>query len=198
MTVLTYAMGLINSFFAFQNFFAYRLGTSAGQKFNYEMDQVFGKLLGIKNYSKVEGLLLALSAYGCFTSVFEDDYSNFLTVMFMQMGNIYFFFCVIYFFVMKDEAMKICGVFIGLTSWIMLYRIRSGLFDWEVYGDKFVNFSIVCLGVCILGGRAMVNRATKPEFDKMIKRWVKIDALCKRNPEFEWKVGKDCPEGFDE
>lgn len=169
-------------------------------KFHYEMDYVFGPLMGInRRYSKIEGILLSFSAYGLLTVGLNDEYSNFLSVIFMQMGNIYFFFCLIYFYLIREHtAIKIVSVMILVTSLSMYSRVFliENTFNYAIYGNQFKNFSLVCLGICILGGRIMCSKA--PKLDKMIRRWVKIHRFCEDRKDFVWLQGKDAPEGFAE
>merc|ERR1712174_33988 len=95
-------LALANLFFAIQNLFGHYLG-SVGQKFIYEMDVVFGSLLNIKNYSKIEGILLLFAAIGELFIFSNDEYYIFISVMLMQLANIYYLLAIVYSFLTRQH-----------------------------------------------------------------------------------------------
>ena len=94
-TCLCLFLATANMFFALQNLFGNYLG-SVGQKFVYEMDIVFGGLLGIKNYSKIEGVLLFLAASGQVLVLSDKEICVVLNIFLMQLASIYYLLAIIY------------------------------------------------------------------------------------------------------
>ena len=60
------------------------------------MDVVFGGLLGVKNYSKIEGVLLFLAASGQVLVLSDKEICVVLNIFLMQLASIYYLLAIIY------------------------------------------------------------------------------------------------------
>ena len=56
------------------------------------------------------------------------------------------------------------------------------------------NFAFILTGLTLLAG--LIMKLREPSQREINKRFVKINKFCEDNPKFEWKKGKDAPEGF--
>ena len=164
---------------------------SFGIKFIYEMDQIMGGLLGIPHYSKVEVLFLSLAATGAFSSIINPD-NQLLPIL----G-----------FTSLTSYMTICG-FYGWFSGTPIAPFLSiatvgGLllkYHWDNHLDNAddintaTNFAFILTGLTLLAG--LIMKLREPSQREINKRFGKINKFCEDNPKFEWKKGKDAPEGF--
>ena len=169
---------------------------SPGEKFIYEMDHIFGPLLGItRYYSKVEGAILLLAAYGQITIFSSEAFANFLTCLFMQFGLFYFLLAAIYFRTIQEPfGIQVCTILAVLTGSCLVYRVKY-FFSWSRYGHSFVNLSVIAFILCVLGGINLVQRA--PKYERVIKKWKRTLQFCEEHRDFVWLPGKDQPEGMN-
>ena len=186
-------LALANLFFAVQNLFGYYLG-SVGQKFIYEMDVVFGSLLNVKNYSKIEGILLLFAAIGELFIFSNDEYYIFISVMLMQLANIYYLLAIVYSFLTRQHfGIRACLILLDLTVTATVWRCNNDL-NWEKYGRILIYFSVFELIFCGMLALKMKRRASFCE--NIIKKWLAINKFTLNNEDFVWLQGKSEPEGF--
>jgi len=204
-----YLLALTNTYITAQCLFPMYLGPTA-QKLLYETDAVLGVLLGVpKNlctHSKIQSCLLLLAAYGQLTIAHTDQFANFLSILFMQFSNIYYFLIVIYLQILgniNDHRTKLnakfrlntCLLLIFINLLCIVYKAKYYL-SFRVYGYSFVNFTVISIILGCLCAISMMQRA--PKCKKLIIRWRRIDKFCLENCEFVWLECFGRPEGFVE
>ena len=202
-TILCAILAVVTSFFSIQNFLCQFLGSS-GRRFQFEMDDVFGPLLGVPKiipYSKIEGILLALGAFGAISCIIKNDqYSNFLSVVCILFAWIYFMLCLVYFYVAHDNnnGVYICGVFSLICGAIIHHRLTN-YFDYEMYGTDLFYIGTGFVLVWAYFSKVMVlDNGPKNEMQVVIKKFQKIDRYCNEHPDFVWFHDKEQPEGMND
>lgn len=158
------------------------------------MDHVFGKLLNLPCYSKIEGLLLFLSGLGHFMVLSDDEFYVFLHCFLVNLANIYWLLCSAYFYLV--QAAKSILVFMAgmiLATYACFY-VRMEDLDMAKYGNLINYSNYIELAICLFFTYIMWSRALYCQ--PIIVRWKAIEKFCEEQKNFEWKKGSDRPEGF--
>ena len=152
-----------------------------------------GGQLGIPHYSKIEALLLVLGASGAWASLFTDQ--ELLPVLGWTSASSYMAICSIYAVVTKQQpaAFMTCG---AISTWLAYYRFNYHLSS-ESDAATASKFMVACGVSTILAGALMKINDTEDR-QAFNRRFRRISKYCDDNTDFEWKPGKDAPEGFND
>lgn len=204
--VLCTLFGVLLLVTALMNYFQ-RFRDRGGQRFIYEMDNVAGALVGIRNFSIVEGTLCLVAGLACLSAWSIAPGMLLLTVLGLLLGAVYFILLVQYadHVAIKTQAVSysVIGICLLLLAvWRMLgadlFLQDSGLRTTSIVG------MVVLLLLLFLGGMRMNSRAAmlKPTFDRfhLIMQYTGSEpsSKVKLNPDWEWERGAIAPVGFGE
>lgn len=168
---------------------------SFGAKFQYEMDAVMGGLLGISNYSLIEGVLLLIAVVLSLDPYIRPSIPH--TALHGALGLLimgdYLLICVFY----AHFAKQPIQIFAVISSFIF------ALLMWRVV--RFVpNTDYFVLAVCAVAKTAVVVVAIFRMQSRVAvqtavnERFRRIQKFCENHPDNVWQTGASAPVGFEE
>ena len=171
--------------------FGGRLG-KVGRRFQFEMDEVMGGLMGIPRFSHLEGVVLGFGAIGALMSWSADPAMQLLTVMGLSLIVVYMVVCTVYAVYAKQPYVPyvlFCLLLIGLTTWRATRMLPPENLE------TVLVFGGIASVLCVLATLQMRRRRAGQA--ESIAKLSAILAFIEANEDWQWEPGQSAPVGFE-